>query len=190
MRANFLESVVQQFRYYKLLSEKTFEQLIEEDLFWQFNEESNSIAIIVNHLWGNMLSRWTDFLTTDGEKEWRNRDLEFEHVITSRAELDQKWEEGWKCLFGALESLNGISLESTVFIRNQGHSITEAINRQLAHYAYHVGQIVYIGRMIKGEKWKSLSIEKNRSADYNKDKFSREKKQKHFTEEYLNPDKE
>src|SRR5690554_3669344 len=122
MKENYLDSVVKQFRYYKLLSEKTFDQLEEQDLFWQYNEESNSIAIIVNHLWGNMLSRWTDFLHTDGEKEWRNRDLEFEDVISSKAELDQKWEEGWKCLFSALDSIGETSLDSIVHIRNQGHS--------------------------------------------------------------------
>ncbi len=187
MKENYLDSVIKQFRYYKLLSEKTFEQLSEEDFFWQYNDESNSIAIIVNHLYGNMLSRWTDFLTTDGEKDWRKRDLEFEAVITSKADFGQKWEEGWTCLFNALDSIGKTSLDSLVYIRNQGHSITEAINRQLAHYAYHVGQIVYIGRMIKGEKWKSLSIEKNKSANYNIEKFSREKSKEHFTDEYLNP---
>lgn len=188
MKENYLDSVIKQFRYYKMLSEKTFDQLEEKDLFWQYNEESNSIAIIVNHLWGNMMSRWTDFLTTDGEKEWRNRDLEFEQVITSRTDLDQKWEEAWHCLFGALDSIGETSLDSLVYIRNQGHSITEAINRQLAHYAYHVGQIVYIGRMIRADKWKSLSIEKNRSRDYNKEKFSRERTREHFTDEYLDAD--
>lgn len=188
MKENYLDSVIKQFRYYKLLSEKTFDQLEEPDLFWQYNEDSNSIAIIVNHLWGNMLSRWTDFLTSDGEKEWRNRDMEFEQVITSRAELDQKWEEGGKCLFHALDSIGDTSLDTIVYIRNQGHSITEAINRQLAHYAYHVGQIVYIGRMVKAENWKSLSIEKNRSRDYNNEKFSMEKSKQHFTDDYLDAD--
>jgi len=132
-----------------------------------------------------MLSRWTDFLTSDGEKEWRNRDLEFENVITSKAELFQKWEEGWNCLFHALDSIGETSLDSLVYIRNQGHSIIEAINRQLAHYSYHTGQIVFIGRMIKGDEWKSLSIEKNKSGDYNKEKFSRERSKQHFTDEYL-----
>lgn len=185
MKENYLDSAIKQFKYYKMLSERTFDQLDEQDLFWQYNEESNSIAIIVNHLWGNMLSRWTDFLTSDGEKEWRNRDLEFENVITSKAELFQKWEEGWNCLFHALDSIGETSLDSLVYIRNQGHSIIEAINRQLAHYSYHTGQIVFIGRMIKGDEWKSLSIEKNKSGDYNKEKFSRERSKQHFTDEYL-----
>lgn len=187
MKDNYLDSVIKQFRYYKMLTEKTFSQLEEQDLFWQYNEESNSIAIIVNHLRGNMMSRWTDFLTTDGEKEWRNRDLEFEQVIKTRAELDQKWEEGWHCLFSALDSIGDTPLDSLVYIRNQGHSITEAINRQLAHYAYHVGQIVYIGRMTRAHQWKSLSIEKNRSRDYNHEKFSAERSKQHFTDEYLDP---
>ncbi|MDX1470674.1 MAG: DUF1572 family protein, partial [Flavobacteriaceae bacterium] len=154
-----------------------------KELFWQFNEESNSIAIIVNHLSGNMLSRWTDFLTTDGEKEWRNRDLEFEHIIKKKADLIEKWDKGWECVFQALNSINQNNTGKTVYIRNQAHSISDAIARQMAHYAYHIGQIVYIGRMIKGKNWKSLSIPKGKSEQFNKDKFSKGKHEGHFSDD-------
>ena len=120
MTNDYLESVRKQFLYYKMLGEKTFSQLTDDKLFWQYNEESNSIATIVKHLWGNMLSRWTNFLTTDGEKEWRNRDAEFENDITSRQELLDKWNEGWNCLFEAIDSLTTEDLEKIVYIRNQG----------------------------------------------------------------------
>ena len=152
MKTHYLESIKKQFDYYKLLGEKTINQIPSEALFWQYNEESNSIAIIVGHLWGNMLSRWTDFLTTDGEKDFRNRDAEFENTIKTKSELLKKWETGWQCLFEAINSLEENDLGKTIFIRNMGHTVTEAINRQLAHYAYHVGQIVYIGRMAAGKK--------------------------------------
>ena len=185
MEKNYLYSVIQQFKYYKLLGEKTFAQLKETDLFWQYNDANNSIAIIVKHLNGNMLSRWTEFLTSDGEKKWRNRDGEFEASIKTRAELRVRWEEGWKCLFEALEGINKDNFNTTIYIRNQGHTIVEAINRQLAHYAYHVGQIVFIGGMIRGEKWTSLSIPKGKSKDYNREKFSIEKHKEHFTKEFL-----
>lgn len=160
MNNDFLESSKKQFEYYKSLGEKTIAQVGNEKLFWQYNEESNSIATIVKHLWGNMLSRWTDFLTTDGEKEWRQRDAEFENDICDREELLAKWKAGWKCLFDALNSLNEKDLEKEIFIRNQSHSVVEAINRQLAHYSYHVGQIVFIGKMVCDKSWTSLSITK------------------------------
>lgn len=182
---NYLESVTKQFEYYKLLGDKTLEQLEEKEFFWQYHPESNSIAIIVNHLWGNMLSRWTNFLTTDGEKEWRQRDLEFEDVIKTKRELIEKWEAGWNCLFDTLATLNDRNFETIIYIRNQGHTVMEAINRQLAHYSYHVGQIVYLGRMMKGENWQSLSIPKGASKAFNAEKFAQEKKQQHFTEEFL-----
>ncbi|MGK0364364.1 MAG: putative pyridoxine 5'-phosphate oxidase superfamily flavin-nucleotide-binding protein [Saprospiraceae bacterium] len=174
-----------QFEYYKLLGNNTFSQLEEQDLFWQYNPESNSIAIIVKHLWGNMLSRWTDFLRSDGEKEWRDRDGEFEVTIKTKEELIKKWNEGWECLFIALDSVSAENAETTVYIRNMGHTITEAVNRQLAHYAYHVGQIVFIGRMIRGSEWQSLSIPKGDSKVYNADKFSQPKRKAHFTDEFL-----
>ena len=183
--ANYLESVRKQFTYYQMLGEKTFEQLSEAQLFWRYNADSNSIAIIVNHLWGNMLSRWTDFLEADGEKTWRNRETEFAQTIQNRAELLQKWEEGWQCLFQALDQVTSDNLEQLIYIRNQGHTVMEAINRQLAHYAYHVGQIVFIGKMLKGQQWQSLSIPKGQSEAFNADKFSQPALRQHFTDEYL-----
>lgn len=183
MQQSYLASVKKQFEYYKILGEKTFGQLEEEELFWQYNAASNSIGIIVNHLWGNMTSRWTDFLSADGEKEWRNRDKEFESIIKSKEELIKKWEEGWACLFKALDSINTDNFENEIYIRSQAHSIPEAINRQMMHYAYHIGQIVYIGRMIKGEAWQSLSISKGKSAEFNDKKFSKGKHKGHFTDD-------
>ena len=180
---SYLESVKKQFQYYKMLGEKTFEQVPEEKLFWQTNEESNSIAMVVKHLHGNMLSRWTDFLTSDGEKEWRKRDEEFDNDIASAAELLAKWNGGWNCLFEAIDPLTENDLEKVVYIRNMGHSVVEAINRQLAHYAYHVGQIVFIGKMVKNGDWESLSIPKGKSKAYNQEKFSKPKRKEHFTDD-------
>lgn len=171
----YLESAKKEFGYYKLLGEKTFSQLTDEQLFIEANSESNSIATIVKHLRGNMLSRWTDFLTTDGEKEWRKRDEEFENDISTREELLQKWQEGWSCLFKALDSISDDDLSRVIYIRNQGHTILEAINRQLSHYPYHIGQIVFIGKMLNDKNWNSLSIPKGGSKEYNRDKFSKPK---------------
>jgi len=147
MENSYLQSVVKQFEYYKMLGEKTFEQIPEEKLFWQCNEESNSIAIVVKHLWGNMLSRWTDFITSDGEKEWRDRDAEFQSDILFKEEMLHKWNEGWTVLLTTLRSLKEEDLDKIIYIRNQGHTVLEAINRQLAHYPYHIGQIVFMGKM-------------------------------------------
>ncbi len=183
MEDNFLESVKKQFAYYKLLGEKTFEQLEDEKLFWQYNSESNSIAIIVKHLSGNMLSRWTDFLISDGEKEWRHRDAEFENDIASRDLLLKTWNAGWDCLFNTLNGLKSSDLDTIIYIRNQGHTVMEAINRQLAHYPYHVGQIVFIGKMVADANWKSLSIPKGNSQNFNAEKFAKEKEIKHFTDD-------
>lgn len=185
MENDYLESARKQFAYYKQLGDKTFSQVSEEQLFWKSNEESNSIANIVKHLWGNMLSRWTDFLTSDGEKDWRNRDAEFEDTVKTRAELISKWNEGWECLFAALNSLESGDLDKIVYIRNQGHTLMEAINRQLAHYPYHVGQIVFIGKMLSGNTWNSLSIPKGNSQEYNSQKFAQPKQKGHFTDEFL-----
>jgi hypothetical protein len=182
---SFLESVTKQFQYYKMLGDKTFSQLAEADLFWQYKESSNSIAIIVKHLHGNMLSRWTDFLTTDGEKTWRKRDEEFDADFKTKTEVLEKWEDGWNCLFFALKTINEENFNQIIYIRNQGHTITEAINRQLAHYAYHIGQIVFIGSMIQGNDWQSLSIPKGKSKDFNAEKFAQEKHRQHFTDEFL-----
>ncbi len=185
MNSEYLESAKKQFEYYKLLGEKTFEQLTEEKMFFRSNEDSNSIAVIIKHLHGNMLSRWTDFLTTDGEKESRDRDAEFEQEITSKAQLLSLWQEGWDCLLKTLNSLKEEDFTKIIYIRNQGHSVMEAINRQLAHYPYHVGQIVFIGKMLTDNNWKSLSIPKNKSKEFNADKFSKEKHKAHFTDEIL-----
>lgn len=180
---SYLNSVKKQFEYYKTLGEKTFEQIPEEKLFWQLNNESNSISMIVKHLNGNMLSRWTNFLTLDGEKEWRKRDEEFNNDIKTKTELLSKWDEGWNCLFEAINPLTKNDLDKKIYIRNMGHSVTEAINRQLAHYSYHIGQIVFIGKVIKNEKWNSLSIPKGKSKEYNKDKFSKPKRTEYFTDD-------
>jgi hypothetical protein len=190
MKSDYLESVIKQFEYYKLLGDKTMEQLPAEKLLWNYNQESNSIATIVKHLHGNMLSRWTDFLTTDGEKEWRDRDAEFENYLKSKEVVLQVWNEGWACLFKTLNSLNENDLNKTIYIRNQGHSVTEAINRQLAHYPYHIGQIVFLGKMICNEKWKTLSIPKGSSETYNSEKFAKPKHNAHFTDEFLKNKKE
>lgn len=183
MELEYLNSIKKQFEYYKSVGEKTFDQLNEDDFFWQYNQQTNSIAVIVNHLWGNMKSRWTDFLISDGEKEWRNRDLEFEAVIQTKDELLTKWNDGWKCLFDALNSITDENFDSEIYIRNQSHSIVEAVNRQFAHYSYYIGQIVYIGRMIKGKDWKSLTIPMGKSSDFNKAKFSKGKHGGHFSED-------
>ena len=185
MNQDYIDSVRKQFEYYKLLGDKTMALLPDEALFWQYNEASNSIATIVKHLWGNMLSRWTDFLTTDGEKEWRNRDAEFENDVATRDALMQKWNEGWKCFLDTLNSLTADDLDKIIYIRNQGHTVTEAINRQLAHYPYHVGQIVFIGKMVQDEKWSSLSIPKGNSSTYNAEKFAQPKAKVHFTDEFM-----
>jgi Protein of unknown function (DUF1572) len=185
MEKDYLNSVKKQFEYYKMLGDKTFSQLADDDFFWQFNEESNSIAMIVKHLHGNMLSRWTEFLTTDGEKEWRSRDAEFENDVTNKDVVLTQLNDGWQCLFDALNSLTDNDLERIIYIRNMGHSVVEAINRQLAHYPYHVGQIVFIGKMLTDNQWQSLSIPKGNSTQYNAEKFSKPKGRRHFTDEFL-----
>ena len=188
---NYLKSMHRQFSYYKNLGEKAIAQIQDEKkLFWQYNDDSNSIATIVKHLSGNMISRWTDFFTTDGEKEWRNRDGEFENDLKTKAEVIEVWNKGWDRLFKTLDEIKPGDLERIIYIRNEGHTVMEAINRQLAHYPYHVGQMVYIAKMIKGESWESLSIPRNKSEDYNTAKFSQEKGQRHFTDEFLKKNKD
>lgn len=169
------ELFVKRFEYYKMLGDKAFSQLSEEEVFWQFNEESNSIAVIVKHVAGNILSRWTDFLTEDGEKPWRNRDEEFVNTFKTKSEALEYWEKGWKCLFEALDQINDENLYSTVYIRNEAHLVIDAVFRQLAHYPYHVGQMVYIAKMLKNDDWKTLSIARNKSGEFNdemKNRFS------------------
>lgn len=177
MILDYLNSAKSQFAYYKRLGDGTFDQLTDDQLFEKRNLESNSIANIVIHLWGNMRSRWTDFLTTDGEKSWRQRDSEFEDPMADRAALLQKWEDGWACLFQSLNALQESDFMKIIYIRNEAHSVVEAINRQLAHYPYHVGQIVFIGKMMIGSEWKSLSIPRGKSDDYNASMLSNPNKQ-------------
>jgi hypothetical protein len=155
-----IQSAIRQFNDYKLLAERTFAQLEEPDFHFQPNETTNSIAINITHLCGNMKSRWTNFLTEDGEKDWRERDDEFEVHAYNREKLLQIWEEGWKVLFDALGSLQPSDLLKTIHIRSKPLTVTDAIQRQLTHYAYHVGQIVMLGKIIKGENWHNLSIPK------------------------------
>ena len=168
---------IKRFEYYKMLGDKSFAQLSDEQIFWQFNEESNSIAVIVKHVAGNMLSRWTNFLTEDGEKPWRHRDEEFVNTFKTKDEVLQYWEKGWNCLFNALNQINDENLYSTIYIRNEAHSVIDAVFRQLAHYPYHIGQLVFIAKMMKNEDWKTLSIARNKSQDFNnemKDKFTQD----------------
>ncbi len=160
-------TVIRRLKYYKELGDKTFEQLGEEDFYYRPNEESNSIAIIIQHIAGNMLSRWTNFLTEDGEKEWRNRDDEFEIHTYSKQQLLDLWEKGWTCFLKAIEPLKKKELKKTIYIRKESLSVIDAINRQLAHYPYHIGQIIYIAKIIKDTHWKNLSIPKGHSQVYN-----------------------
>ncbi len=163
----FLESAVLRLKYYKELGDKTFDQLNDWDFHYQPNEESNSIAIIMQHMAGNMLSRWTNFLTEDGEKVWRKRDEEFEIHSYSKHQLLELWEKGWACVFTAISSLDKKDLKKKIYIRQEPLTVIDSINRQLAHYPYHVGQIIHIAKTIKGKKWSNLSIPKNQSEQYN-----------------------
>ncbi|HMK19181.1 MAG TPA: DUF1572 family protein [Chitinophagaceae bacterium] len=163
----YLSTVIKRLKYYKDLGEKTFEQLEEKELHYLPTSESNSIAVIVQHLAGNMISRFTNFLTEDGEKEWRQRDDEFEIHNYTKQQVTDLWNKGWQCCFDALESITENDLLTIIYIRKEPLSVIDAINRQLAHYPYHIGQIVYIGRMIKNEEWKNLSIPKGQSQQYN-----------------------
>lgn len=149
MQNDYLISIKKLFLYYKKLGENAFNQISDEMLFYADNENSNSIAVIVQHLSGNMLSRWTDFLISDGEKTWRNRDTEFEIQINDRTQLKKTWENGWQCLFNTIDPLTARDLNKIIYIRNEGHSVLEAINRQLAHYSYHIGQIVYVSKKLQ-----------------------------------------
>jgi len=158
----FLQSVLKEFHDYKKLGDKTFEQVSEKDFHFLPNKECNSIAIIIQHIHGNMLSRWTNFLIEDGEKNWRKRDDEFEMHLMNKEQLVQLWEEGWELVFKVIESLKEEDLTKTIYIREQPHTVIAAINRQLTHYASHVGQIILLGKIIKGAEWKTLSIPKKK----------------------------
>ncbi len=165
---HYLDDALRRFRDYKKLAERAFAQISDEEFFRTLDEESNSIAINMKHIAGNMISRWTDFLTTDGEKPERNRDLEFVMLPeTSKNDMLAYWERGWQCVFEAVEPLRPEDLMSTIRVRGQDHTVVQAINRQLAHYAYHVGQIVFLAKHFKSGEWQSLSVPKNRSAEFN-----------------------
>ncbi len=165
---SYVEDSVSLFRYYKKLAEGAMEQLLDEQLFTALDEEMNSIAIIVKHMAGNMRSRWTNFLTSDGEKPDRNRDSEFVAPPKTRSDVVQMWNEGWERIFQALEPLSDADLEREVFIRGEPHSVMQAINRQIAHYSYHCGQIVFLAKHLKGNDWKSLTVPRNKSAEFNR----------------------
>jgi len=179
---NFLDSARKLFRYYKELGEKAIAQLSDKEVLQQPNEASNSIALIVHHLSGNMLSRWTDFLTSDGEKAWRNREAEFDETYADKKAMMEAWDKGWKALLDTLDTLRPEDLSKIIYIRNEGQSVLEAIQRQLAHYPLHVGQIIYQAKVLKGTDFQSLSIPKGNSQAYNSQKFSEEKSIRHFTD--------
>ncbi|MEP7146197.1 MAG: DUF1572 family protein [bacterium] len=165
---HYLGNVITEFKKLKQLGDKSFLQIKDEDFFWSPGEESNSIAIIIRHLSGNMISRWTDFLTVDGEKDNRNRDEEFEKLFyTDKDDIISRWEKGWNCLFDSLGSLEEKDLMKEIKIRSQPLSVIEAINRQLTHYGYHIGQLIYIAKYVKGNNWGSLSIPKGESKLFN-----------------------
>lgn len=170
---HYLTNVKKEFQRYKGIVEKSLEQLGEEDIHYRRNEEDNSIAIIVKHMVGNMRSRFTNFLTEDGEKSWRNRETEFEPTLRTKSEVLEAWELGWNSVFEALDSLKPDQLMQLVKIRNEDHTVMEAINRQLAHYASHSGQIVYLAKSICGKKWESLSIPRGQSDLFNQKMFKK-----------------
>ena len=164
----YLKDAIGSFKAYKKLAEKAIEQVTDHELFVTLDEEGNSIAVVMKHMAGNMLSRWTDFLTSDGEKPDRNRDMEF--VIeegTTKEKVLAYWERGWEAVFAALEPLQPQDFERTVSIRGEAHTIVQAINRQLTHYSYHIGQIVFLAKHFRSSQWKSLSVPRNRSAEFN-----------------------
>lgn len=163
-----IQDSISLFRYYKKLAEGAMEQVSDAQLFATLDEEMNSIAIIVKHMAGNMRSRWTEFLSTDGEKPDRDRDREFVDPPKARDALMQLWNDGWERVFQALEPLSDADLPQTVFIRGEPHSVMQAINRQIAHYAYHCGQIAFLAKHFKGSQWKSLSVPRNKSAEFNR----------------------
>ncbi|MGG8497466.1 DUF1572 family protein [Tenacibaculum sp. TC6] len=176
MIEEYIENSIAQFKSYKKVADKTLSQLQEKDIHWKYNEESNSIASIIIHMSENMQSRWTDFFTSDGEKEWRNRDNEFEEQLISKEELINRWEKGWNCLFDALLSLNSENFNTPVIIRNKKVKLIESITRQIAHYPYHIGQIAYIGKMILNTQWQSASIPKGKSKEFIQAQFEENRK--------------
>lgn len=179
---NKLDGINQLFKYYKSLTEKSIEQIPNEQVHESPKPGQNSIAILMKHLSGNMISRWTNFRSEDGEKPWRNRETEFIDDFESTEELMGYWEKGWGVLFDALESIEQDELDSIIYIRNDGHKLIEAIERHLAHVAYHTGQIVYLAKIFACDDWKSLSIPKGKTEEYNRKKFNREKGRRIYTD--------
>ena len=171
---NYHADVLESFRNYKKLAERTIEQVSDDEFFHAIDAESNSIAVIVKHIAGNLRSRWQDFLTADGEKPDRNRDTEFEMIGDTRESLISFWERSWQILFDNVEPLKVDDFAKTVTIRGEPHTVAEALNRQLTHYAYHVGQIVFLAKHLRSEQWKTLSVPKNRSAEFNQFLASRQ----------------
>ena len=177
-----LHGIIRLFEYYKSLTEKSILQISEKQIHESPQTGQNSIAILMKHLSGNMISRWTNFRTEDGEKPWRNRETEFVNDFESNQELTEYWEKGWTTLFDALHSIENDELDSIVYIRNDGHTLIEAIERHLAHVAYHTGQIVYLAKMFAGDDWQSLSIPKGKTEEYNRKKFNQEKGRGMYTD--------
>ena len=175
---SYLEDCLALFRQYKGLAERAMEQITDGQLFATLDPESNSIAIIVKHLSGNMRSRWTGFLTTDGEKPDRRRDVEFIDPPPTRRDLMEAWEDGWKRLFETLESLSEEDLKRTITIRGEAHSVMQAVNRQVAHYGLHVGQIVLLAKHFAGSGWKPVSVPRGQSAEFNRQVASGERSQR------------
>ncbi len=183
LAADLLTSYHKQFAYYRHLGSGAMQQLTFAELTRDDAAGSNSIAVIVKHLAGNMRSRWTDFLTTDGEKPWRNRETEFVDDFPDRAALEAAWNDGWNLLEQTLHDLTPEQLPTIVYIRNEGHTVVEALNRQLAHYSYHVGQLVLLAKQLRGAEWDPLSIPRGESETYNATKFSRARGRRHFTDD-------
>jgi hypothetical protein len=177
-KTSYVQDSIDLFNYYKKLGDRAMAQCPDEGLFATLDAESNCIAIIVKHMSGNMRSRWTDFLTTDGEKPDRQRDTEFEEPPKTRAELIELWDRGWKYLFDALAALSDADLVRTITIRTEPHSVMQAINRQVAHYSYHVGQIVFLAKHASADKWEALTVPKKKSAEFNWQVAAGEKSQR------------
>lgn len=177
-----LQGTTRLFEYYKSLTEKSIGQISDEQIHKPPQPGQNSIAILMKHLSGNMISRWTNFRTEDGEKPWRNRETEFVDDFESKEELLEYWEKGWSVLFEALNSIKEDELDSIIYIRNDGHLLSEAIERHLAHVAYHTGQVVYLAKLFTGDDWQSLSIPKGKTEEYNRKKFSQEKSRGMYTD--------
>jgi hypothetical protein len=173
MEKHYIQNIQNIFLQYKAMGEKAMVQVEEKRLFWAFNNESNSIAVIVQHLSGNMISRFTNFYEEDGEKPWRSRDQEFEPILSTRIEMMEAWTNGWNVFLQVIDSLEPADLQKIVVIRGEQHTVVEALQRQLAHYSYHIGQIVFLSKMVAQESWNSLSIHKNQSNDFNNKMFGK-----------------